>query len=99
MPSIGKLRGMAADGQITADIVKNAMFAATDEINAQFESMPMTWGQVWTGVMNELYMASEPILQLISLLAQNWSILEPIVIGLATAVGLYTGALVIYNAV
>ncbi len=96
---IGKLRGMAADGKITADIVKNAMLGATDEINAQFESMPMTWSQVWTGIMNRLYMASQPVLQLISFMAQNWSILEPIVLGLATAVGLYTGALLIHKGV
>lgn len=96
---IGKLRGMAQDGQITADVVKNALLSATNDINTQFESMPMTWNQVWTGVMNELYMASQPILELISLLAQNWSVLEPIVIGLATAIGLYTAALLVYNAV
>lgn len=92
---IGKIREMAADGQITAGIVKNALLGATDEINAQFESMPMTWGQVWTGVMNELVYASQPILEFISLLAQNWEILEPIVIAVATAVGLYTAALLI----
>lgn len=96
---VGKLRGMAAEGQITADIVKNALLGATDEINTQFESMPMTWSQVWTGIMNELYVASAPILELISLLAQNWSVLEPIVIGLATAIGVYTAALLVYNAV
>lgn len=96
---IGKLREMAEDGQITADIVKNAMFAATEETNAQFEQMPMTWNQVWTGIMNELYVASQPILELISLLAQNWSVLEPIVLGLATAIGLYTAALITYNTI
>ena len=96
---IGKLRGMAQDGQITADVVKNALLSATNDINAQFESMPMTWGQVWTGIMNELYVASQPILELISLLAQNWSVLEPIVLGLVTAFGLYIGALLVYNTV
>ncbi|MBQ8765401.1 MAG: tape measure protein [Clostridia bacterium] len=96
---IGKLRGMAAEGQITADIVKNALLGATDDINAQFESMPMTWAQVWTGVMNKLYQVSQPILEAISWLAQNWSILEPIVIGLVTAVGLYTAALLINKGV
>jgi tape measure domain-containing protein len=96
---IGQLRSMAQEGQITADVVKNALLSSTDEINTQFESMPMTWNQVWTGVMNELYVASQPILELISLLAQNWSVLEPIVLGVATAVGLYTGALLVYNAV
>lgn len=96
---IGKLRGMAADGQITADIVKNALLGATDEINARFDSMPMTWSQVWTGVMNELLIAGQPVLEFISLLAQNWSVLEPIVIGVATALGLYVGAMLIYNTI
>ena len=96
---IGKLRGMAADGQITADIVKNALLDATNEINTQFGQMPMTWSDVWTGITNKLYVASQPILELISLLAQNWSVLEPIVLGLATAIGLYTAALITYNTI
>lgn len=95
---IGKLRSMAADGQITADIVKYALISATDEINAQFETMPMTWGQVWTGVMNELYYASMPLLEVINWIAQNWSVLEPIVLGVAAALGVYTAALLIHNA-
>lgn len=92
---IGEIRAMAAEGQITADVVKNALLGATGEINSQFESMPMTWGQVWTGVMNELYMASMPVLELINLLANNWSIIEPLAIGAAAAIGLYTAALLI----
>lgn len=94
---IGKLRSLAQDGKITASTVKNALLSATDEINTQFESMPMTWSQVWTGVMNELYMASIPLLNFINMLANNWSVLEPIVIGVATAVGLYTAALLIHK--
>lgn len=89
---IGKLRGMAAEGQITADVVKNALLGATNDINTQFASMPMTWSQVWTGVMNRLYLVSQPILKIISWLAQNWSVLEPIVIGVASALLLYLGA-------
>ena len=50
---IGKIRDMAAEGQITAEIVKNAMFAAADDINEAFESMPKTWGQIWTGMKNK----------------------------------------------
>lgn len=96
---IGKLREMAKDGQITASVVKNALLSATDEINTQFESMPMTWGQVWTGVMNELTRATQPVLKVINALAQNWSILEPIVVGVTTALGLYIGALLIYKAI
>lgn len=96
---IGKIREMASDGKITADIVKNALLGATNDINSQFDSIPMTWSQVWTGVMNELYVATQPILELINLLAQNWSIIEPILIALATAIGLYTAALIAYNTV
>lgn len=95
---IGKIREMASEGKLSASVVKNALLSATDEINAQFDSIPMTWSQVWTGVCNELYMASQPILEVINLLAQNWSVLEPIVIGLATAIGIYTAALLIHNA-
>lgn len=96
---IGKIREMASDGKITADMVKNALLGATNDINSQFDSIPMTWSQVWTGVMNELYVATQPILELINLLAQNWSIIEPIVIALATAIGLYTAALIAYNTI
>ncbi len=39
---IGKIREMAAEGQITSTIVKNAMLASADEINAKFAAMPMT---------------------------------------------------------
>lgn len=94
---IGKIRDMASEGQITADIVKNAMLGATDDINAQFESMPMTWGQVWAGICNEMIYATQPLLDAISFLAQNWEVLEPIVIGAATAIGLYTAALLIHK--
>lgn len=68
---IGKIREMAQEGQLTADIVKNAIFAATDQINANFESMPMTWGQVWTMFQNDAIMAFEPVLNKINELANN----------------------------
>ncbi len=97
--SIGEIREMASEGQITADVVKNAMLSSAEEIDAQFQSMPMTWEQVWTGAMNQLLYASQPLLQFINLLAQNWSTLEPIVLGVAAAVGLYVIALGAYKAV
>ena len=97
--SIGEIREMASEGQITADVVKNAMLSSAEEIDTQFQSMPMTWEQVWTGAMNQLLYASQPLLQFINLLAQNWSTLEPIVLGVAAAVGLYVIALGAYKAV
>lgn len=43
---IGAIRDLASEGKITADVVKNALIAATDDINAQFEQMPQTWGDI-----------------------------------------------------
>ena len=96
---IGKIRTLASDGKITADIVKNAMLSATDEINTQFNDMPMTWSQVWNGIINRVLVISEPLLNFISYLAENWSILQPIVIGVAAAIGLYVAALAIGNGI
>lgn len=44
---IGKIREMAADGELSADVVKAAIFSAADDINSKFNEMPMTWGQMW----------------------------------------------------
>lgn len=68
---IGQIRAMASEGQITADIVKNAMFAASDEINAKFEKIPMTWNQVWTMMKNGALMQFQPVLDKINELANN----------------------------
>lgn len=130
---IGKIREMAQDGQLTADIVKAAIFASADDINAKFEQMPMTWGQVWTSFQNSALMAFQPVLNKINelanndqfqafvesavsalatlavfildimntmselgaFIADNWSIIEPIVLGAATAMGIYAAALLI----
>lgn len=60
---IGSIREMAADGQITADIVKAAMFASVDDINAKFDSMPKTFSQIGTSFQNNALMAFQPVLQ------------------------------------
>ena len=51
---VGEIRQMASDGQITADVVKNAMLAATDDINSEFASMPMTLAQAFTMGKNSI---------------------------------------------
>lgn len=68
---IGKIREMASEGQISADIVKNAIFAASDDINAQFAAMPMTWNQVWTSMTNTALIQFQPVLDKINELANN----------------------------
>ena len=50
--SKGELKKMSAEGTITADIIKGALFAASDDINAQFEKMPKTFGDVWNKIKN-----------------------------------------------
>lgn len=78
---IGQIRTMASEGEITAEVVKNAMLSATESVNEQFESMPMTWGQVWTQMQNIALTALQPVLDLISWTANNIEIIGPIVLG------------------
>lgn len=129
----GQLKDMAAEGQITADIVKAAMFAAADETNAKFESMPKTFSQIWTSFQNTALMAFQPVLQRMNeianseafqefvnnaieglsmvagialeifdllvgvagVVADNWSWLSPIIYGVAAALAVYYGWLLL----
>lgn len=132
---IGKIREMAQEGELSADVVKAAIFASADEINAKFDAMPMTWGQVWQQMQNTALIAFQPVLNRLNELANseafqtfvngaidglstmawmaleafdamasgaqfvadNWSVIEPIVMGLVAALGLYAAALVVTN--
>lgn len=67
----GQLKDMAADGLITAEIVKSAMFAAADETNAKFESMPKTFSQIWTSFQNTALMAFQPVLERMNEIANS----------------------------
>lgn len=91
--SVGVMREMASEGQITAQVVKNAMFAAAEETNAKFESMPYTWGQVWTSMSNTLTQAFQPALNAIGKLADlagnNIDTVIGLFYGLAAAVAVY----------
>ncbi|EIS9524980.1 tape measure protein [Clostridioides difficile] len=53
---VGKIRGMASEGMLTADIVKNSLLSASAETNAQFEKMPLTIGQIFTSIKNNAVM-------------------------------------------
>lgn len=59
--SKGELKELASEGAITADVIKNAMFNASDEINAQFKQMPMTFSDIWNKLKNGLLSAFTPI--------------------------------------
>ena len=134
---IGQIREMASEGELSADVVKAAIFASADEVNAKFEEMPQTFGQIWQSFQNSALMAFKPVLKKLNNLANsaafqnfvnsainalaqvsnivlnifslvadvatviqdNWSTIEPIVMGIVTALGLYYGAMLAYNAV
>ncbi len=87
--NVGQMREMASEGAITADIVKNAMFAAAEETNAKFEEMPMIWGQVWTKFQNYATMGLRPVLLGLSWLANNIAIIGPLVLGAGAAFAIF----------
>jgi len=84
---IGQLRNMAAEGMITAEIVKNAVLSAADGpggVNEQFKNMDMTWAQVANGFKNHALQAFDPVLAKISELANNPQV-QAFAIGLGQA--------------
>ena len=129
----GSIKSYAEQGLITAEVVKNSMFAAADETNAKFESMPKTWAQIWTSMQNKALSIFNPILTKInqianseqftkvtdgiinglagiasvatvvldllinvaSVVVDNWSWLSPIILGVAAALGVYYGRLLL----
>ena len=93
----GQLKDMAAEGEITAEIVKNAMFAAADETNAKFESMPKTFSQIWTSFQNTALMAFQPVLQRLNDVA-NSEAFQTFVNGAIEALSVVAGIVVeIFN--
>ena len=73
---IGKIRNMASEGLITANVIKNAMFNSADQINERFNKMPMTWSQIWTKAKNYAVKALDPVLVKINELANNQQVQE-----------------------
>lgn len=68
---VGKIKKMASEGVITAEVIKNAMFAAADRTNAKFEQMPKTFGQVANDIKNQALMAFQPALEKLSSITQT----------------------------
>ena len=128
---IGKVREMAADGELSADVVKAAIFSAADDINSKFNEMPMTWGQMWQSMQNTALIAFQPVLQRLNdlanseafqtfvqnaveamatlanivlnifelvgtvggFIADNWSVISPIIYGVIGALAVYAAYL------
>ena len=58
----GTMKDWASEGMLTADVIKNALFSSADEVEARFAQMPLTWGQIWTGMKNKALAIFDPIL-------------------------------------
>lgn len=59
----GELRKMAGEGQLTADLVKNAIYQMADETNAKFDQMSVTFGDVWNLFKNKAIEAFMPLFE------------------------------------
>lgn len=68
---IGKLKDMAAEGQLTADVVKNALFDVAEETDAKFNGMSMTFSEIWGNFQNDAVMAFQPVLERINKIANS----------------------------
>lgn len=66
-----ELKELASQGAVTADVLKNAMFAAAEETNAKFQQVPMTFSQAASGLRDQALMALGPVLQKISALTRT----------------------------
>lgn len=87
--SVGEMRNLASEGAITAEIMKNSMFWAADEINKKYEQVPMTWADVWNSFKNTATMALQPVLNGINWMANHIDIVAPLVLGLAGAFAVF----------
>lgn len=85
----GSIKSYAEKGALSAEIVKNAQLAAMDDIDRQFNSMPLTWSQLWTQAMNAIQRASAPFLLALNWIANNMDIIGPILLGIAAGLGVY----------
>ena len=98
---VDELQNLAEQGNVSSAALKNAMFATMDETNAAFAEMPWTWAEVWQLVITTVQELFAPLIEFIAgaatWIGEHWSILEPILTGLAAAVGVLTAALLIYK--
>ena len=61
--SVGQLKEMSSQGLITADIIKNALFASAEETNAKFAEIPMTFQDIGAKLQNDLIAAFQPVME------------------------------------
>lgn len=87
--SVGEIRNMAQEGELTASVVKSALLASAEETNQKFNEIPLTWSDVWTQASNMAIMALQPLLEAINWVANNIEIIGPLVLAAAAAFALF----------
>lgn len=61
--SVGQLREMAKNGQLTGDALKNALLGSAIATNEEFARLPMTFGDMVTQIKNVGMYAFQPLIQ------------------------------------
>lgn len=90
--SVGEIRSMAQEGELTASVVKSALLSSAEETNQKFNEIPLTWSDVWTQASNMAIMALQPLLEAINWVANNIEIIGPLVLAAAAAFALFAVA-------
>lgn len=90
--SVGEIRSMAQEGELTASIVKSALLSSAEETNRKFNEIPLTWSDVWTQASNMAVMSLQPLLEAINWVANNIEIIGPLVLAAAAAFALFAVA-------
>ena len=90
--SVGEIRSMAQEGELTASIVKSALLSSAEETNQKFNEIPLTWSDVWTQASNMAIMALQPLLEAINWVANNIEVIGPLVLAAAAAFALFAVA-------
>ena len=90
--SVGEIRNMAQEGELTASVVKSALLSSAEETNQKFSEIPLTWSDVWTQASNMAIMALQPLLEAINWMANNIEVIGPLVLAAAAAFALFVVA-------
>ena len=57
----GELKNMASEGQITADVVKYALFSTAEETEERFKQIPKSFSDVTTDFKNDIMTGLQPL--------------------------------------
>ena len=97
--SSAELKEMGANGEITADIMKNALFSAGDDIEAKMEQMPKTFGNAMTNIQNSAAYYLQPVADRISEMLNSDTFQNAVNIILQIIQGLANGAIWVFDAI